>query len=303
MATVSEHIKTLPIALGQPVAAINGDFYDGRKYFEGRPRDLQIHRGELVSSPNGHACFWIDPAGNPHSTNVQSRLRVVWPDGTETPIGLNQERTPEGAVLYTPLVGDSTHSRGGLDLILEPVPTSTQPPLRVGQTLTALVQQIVPGGNTPIPHHALVLALGPKLAPTPPPIATNTPLRIILETDPDLTGVQTAIAGGPTLVENSKPAQWSGIQLRHPRSAVGWNKEFIFFVQVDGRLTNISVGMSISEFAAYLAKLGCENAMNLDGGGSSTLWFLGDIKNTPSEGRQRPAPNALVLVDQTRPSP
>src|ERR1041384_8060704 len=54
MATVSEQLKTLPREVGQPLAAINGDFYDKSEKYEGRPRDLQIFKGEVVSSPAGH---------------------------------------------------------------------------------------------------------------------------------------------------------------------------------------------------------------------------------------------------------
>ncbi len=45
-----------------------------------------------------------------------------------------------------------------------------------------------------------------------------------------------------------------------------------------------------------MAKLGCEEAMNLDGGGSATLWVLGSVRNSPSEGEERPGANALVLM-------
>lgn len=302
MAVVSDHVKTLPHSLGTPIAAINGDFYDNRRGFEGRPRDLQICRGELVSSPDGHAAFWIDPAGTPHITNVQSRLRVVWPDGTATPIGLNQQRAPDAAVLYTAAAGPSTHATRGIDLVLGRDANSPWLPLQVGRTYSARVTEVRTAANTPIPPDSMVLSLGPKLSPLAPTVASNTLIQLVIETFPDLTGAPTAIAGGPTLVQNGKAEQWSGIMLRHPRSAVAWNRDAIFLIQVDGRQSNISLGMSLSEFAAYLERLGCEQALNLDGGGSSTLWVLGNIMNNPSEGRERPAPNALVLVQKPNPA-
>ena len=58
----------------------------------------------------------------------------------------------------------------------------------------------------------------------------------------------------------------------------------------------LSVGMTFPELAAYMVKLGCQEAMNLDGGGSSTMWVSGNTMNSPSEGRERPAANALVVV-------
>src|SRR5262249_33688100 len=92
MGTVSEQLKTLPRARGRPMAAINGDFYDKSERYQGRPRDLQIYGGEVVSNPAGHTCFWVAPDGIPCMTNVYSRFRVIWPDGKSVPITLNQAR-------------------------------------------------------------------------------------------------------------------------------------------------------------------------------------------------------------------
>jgi len=66
-------------------------------------------------------------------------------------------------------------------------------------------------------------------------------------------------------------------------------------VEVDGRQT-FSVGMTLNELATYLLKLGCTDAMNLDGGGSATLWYVGKVCNRPSDGRERPVANALVVT-------
>jgi exopolysaccharide biosynthesis protein len=94
--------------------------------------------------------------------------------------------------------------------------------------------------------------------------------------------------------------KWSGLQFRHPRTAVGWNRDSILLVQADGRQNDLSVGMSFPELAQYMRKLGCDEAVNLDGGGSATCWVLGNVMNNPSEGRERPSPNALVVVEKKR---
>ncbi len=71
---------------------------------------------------------------------------------------------------------------------------------------------------------------------------------------------------------------------------------------MDGRQAGLSVGMTFPEFAHYLVQLGCENAMNLDGGGSATLWVYGQVMNSPSEGVERPGANAIVVY-QRPPAP
>jgi exopolysaccharide biosynthesis protein len=70
---------------------------------------------------------------------------------------------------------------------------------------------------------------------------------------------------------------------RHPRTAIGLkpNGHWLFVV-VDGRNPTFSVGMSIPELAAFLASLGCVEAINLDGGGSSTLIIQGEVINHPT---------------------
>ena len=304
MGTVSEQIKSLPSDYGQPLAAINGDFYEKSEKHEGRPRDLQIRFGEVVSSPAGHACFWMTPDGTPQMTNVASRFRVIWADGKTTPLGLNQVREDDAAVLYTSVFGASTRTTGGIDLILERATNAAWLPLRVGQVYTARVREVRSAGNASLGRDIMVLSLGPNLATRLPAARPGTVLRVATETWPDLTGVEVAIGGGPALLRDGKLMEWSGfIKLRHPRSALGWNKKHIFLVEVDGRQSNISIGMTFPELAGYMARLGCEQAMNFDGGGSATLWALGAVRNSPSEGDERPAPNALVLVKKPAPKP
>jgi len=300
MATVSEQLKVLPPDLGRPVAAVNGDFYDDKdvERYGGRPRDLQVYRGELVSSPRGYCCFWIDAAGNARMTNVQSHLRVIWPDGATTPLGLNEERRPRDAVLYTAVVGASTRTSGGLEIILERGTNSLWLPLRAGQLYSARVRDVRNDGDSRVSRDTMVLSFGPKLVEGLPKVEAGALLQVATDTTPDLTGVNTAIGGGPSLVRDGKAREWSGILLRHPRTAVGWNKDFFFLVEVDGRQAGVSVGMTLPELAAYMLKLGCDQAMNLDGGGSATLWAMGSVMNSPSEGRERPAANALVVVQK-----
>lgn len=303
MAIVSQQVKLLPADCGQPLAAINGDFYEKSEKYLGRARDLQIYFGEVISTPAGHTCFWMDADGTPHMTNVFSRFRVIWPDGKTTPIGLNQLREADTAVLYTSVTGSSTRTSGGSDLILEHSTNSPWLPLKIGQTYTAQVREVRSPGDAPITHETMVLSIGPTLVGRVPTLRAGATLQIVAETVPDLSGAEVAIGGGPTLVQDGKPMQWPGfIHMRHPRSALGWNNDYFFMVEVDGRQSNLSLGMTFPELASYLIKLGCSQAMNFDGGGSATLWTLGAVRNSPSEGDERPSANALVLLKK-KPAP
>jgi len=94
------------------------------------------------------------------------------------------------------------------------------------------------------------------------------------------------------------------VKTRAPRSAIGLTRDrHILLVTVDDdRKINspsdqrCSVGATLSELAGMMKELDCSQALNLDGGGSSTLWMGGEIKNTPSDGFARSIPNALLIV-------
>ena len=297
MSTVSEQIKSLPADRGLAVAAINGDYYEKSKDYPGCPRDLQICQGEVVSNPAGHNCFWIDAEGNPRMTNVCSRFRVVWPDGKGTPLGLNRQRTNNEAMLYTAVIGKSTRTTGGTEYVLERGGSGLWLPLRAGQSYGARVRAVHAAGNTTLDRDVMVLSLSPDLAASRPALQPGAAIKIITETVPDVAGADFAIGGGPTLVRDAKAAEWGNwVLIRHPHTAVGWNKSHFFLVVVDGRQIDLSLGMTFPELAQYMLKLGCDQAMNLDGGGSTTLWALGNVRNSPSEGQERPAPNALVVL-------
>jgi hypothetical protein len=299
LATLADQIKALPAELGQPVAAINGDFWRPSRRYEGDPMGLQILRGELVSAPAPErGCFWVDTNGHPNVSIVVSQLKVIWGDGRMTPLGLNQERADDEAVLFTSVVGLRTDTRGGRELVLERDGTNDWLPLQAGRAYSARVKEVLASGNTPVGSNAMVLSLGPELAARTPAVAAGAVLKIRADTAPTLRGVQTAIGGGPMLVRNGLVGSFKGLQTRHPRTAIGWNDNHIFLVEVDGRQRSLSVGMTFPELAEYMAKLGCKEALNFDGGASSTFWVHGQVMNSPSAGHERPMANALALVQK-----
>jgi hypothetical protein len=218
---------------------------------------------------------------------------------------LNEERSHDAAVLYTRAVGASTRTQNGVELVLEQGTNALWLPLRLGQHYLGRVREVRASGNSSLNATTMVLSLGPALAQRVPKLQRGEQVQIVTETVPDLTGVRVAIGGGPMLVRDGKAMHWGGIQVRHPRSALGWNRDHFFLVEVDGRQSQLSVGMTFSEFAEYLRKLGCEQSMNFDGGGSATLWVLGNVMNNPSEGQERPGANSLVVVRKhsVRPPP
>lgn len=110
-----------------------------------------------------------------------------------------------------------------------------------------------------------------------------------------------AVGGNPMLVAHSRviasevdqPGRFHGV---NPRTAVGvTSRGELLLVVADGR-TRASRGLTLRELAQFLDDRGAELAMNLDGGGSSTLVVRGEVRNRPSDGRERPVSSALVIL-------
>jgi hypothetical protein len=306
LSPLSAQVALCKPALGNPEAAINGDFYIREKAYAGAPRGLQIVEGEVLSAPSGGPTFWLDVLGEPHVTNLASKFQVTWPDGTTTPFKLNGERKPDGIELYSPAVGKSTHTTGGREFVLERQEQGPWLPLRIGRTFPARVREIRSAGNTPLAPDILVLSLGPAVMDKVQNVSTGAVLQVSTASLPALRGVRTAISGGPILVcdgkrqaikaSRSDSFETSSMIERHPRTAIGWNEKFFFLVEVDGRQRDLSVGMTLEELSRFLVKLGCEDLLNLDGGGSATLWCEGQVRNSPCDGYERPIANSLVVL-------
>jgi len=87
----------------------------------------------------------------------------------------------------------------------------------------------------------------------------------------DLGNVYNAVAGFDMLLENGKNT--GDNEMRHPRTAAGTSqdKRYLYLAVIDGRQDNYSVGATTEETAQWMLQLGAYDALNLDGGGSTTL--------------------------------
>ena len=216
------------------VAAINGDFFVIKPGpYQGDPRGLQIAQGELVSRPMGSS-FWVTPKGEFKIGPVESNLRVIWPDGKTTPIGLNETRPDNEATLYTPTLGlrpnelpkepPTTRTKGGKEFILE---CDNALPIQAGQKYLARVAGVHDGGSSPLQANKMILSIGPKLAI--PAAKVGDVLQLAVETKPNLEGVKTALGAGRVLVTGGKmPDLGPATQPRHPRSIIGWNDNYLY---------------------------------------------------------------------------
>ena len=122
----------------------------------------------------------------------------------------------------------------------------------------------------------------------PPPHVPGSPAKLEGESSP--WPVEDAVGAGPALVSdgevhvrtNEEVFFGSAIPNTHPRTAAGIRGDgTLLLVVVDGRQP-VSRGVDLEQLAALMADLGAEEALNLDGGGSSSLYVNGTLLNRPS---------------------
>ena len=124
-------------------------------------------------------------------------------------------------------------------------------------------------------------------------------------------GVWNTLSFGPALITNSVIAtDLSTVEIdtnfgnhsmqgEHPRTGVGIIAENHFvFVVVDGRSPGYSRGVSLTEFAQIFADLGATDAYNLDGGGSSTMVFMGRVVNNPLGRNKERGTSDILYIGQ-----
>ena len=104
---------------------------------------------------------------------------------------------------------------------------------------------------------------------------------------------------GPLLLLNSEVLQLPNMKFvnkRHPRTCLCETKESLVFITIDGRKKEAE-GMNLIEAQKFLLTIGCIDAINLDGGGSTTMWVQEKgIVNYPSDvSGERPISNALLI--------
>jgi len=121
--------------------------------------------------------------------------------------------------------------------------------------------------------------------------------------------MQTAVGGGPVLLQhgeisitNNQEIKFAGraIDDKHPRSAMGYTRDGnLIFMAVEGRFPGKAEGATLTQMAQLLKDIGCIEALNLDGGGSSCLLINGKETITPSDKTgQRPVPAVFIVKQQ-----
>ncbi len=254
----------------------------------------------------------------PHYRAAEQTVTI---NGVSQPFdGINIPRSSDTMILYTPQYDFNTLTdTNGVEVLVElgtPLLILTPPGV-----VTGVVRQVrINQGRTLIPFGHLVLsASGARasfLINQAQPGRTVTISQNLLLYDGlpgnlcstrDARTLDRAYAlaqGNFHFLKNGvvQPTTDAGMTARNPRTFIAHNATHVFFVVCDGRST-ASVGMTSDEMGAFcLTNLLATEGVNLDGGGSSTMWVNGQVRNTPSDGTERTVANGLMMVNVLPPT-
>lgn len=296
-------------------AAINGGFFRlDNSIFAGDSTGILMIDNYLISeSVNNRIALFIDNFNSNQTIvnfahiNIYTTFKIKGRDFRYS--GINRERNDNELIEFTPFFNRTTLTDDkGLEIIVRKGKIAA---IRDGKGNSLIPQdgfvisatgemreKLLPFlkiGRKVKSYKALTFAVGNKGFPNDDTDRTS----MAFSKSEDIVG------GVPQLVRNGKieitweqeKASKSFVETRHPRTAVAKLKDGKFLmVTVDGRSLE-SVGMNLQELAEFLLDIGAVDAMNLDGGGSTTMFLDGKIVNKPSdkEGERKVSDAILVF--------
>lgn len=299
------------------VIAVNGDWF----YWTGLVYGGQAHSG-WYSKPvycefGGNQFAWslgrVPYIGG--CTNASSSTFAVnFPATGQTlsAAGLNRARGADELVIYTPQFDSTTKtSAPGVEVAVEMAsPTLILPSPDAVSGVVREIRQNEAGVY--IPFDCIVLSATGTAATQ---LLANASVGAAVRLSQSVTSYEAncstpssynwrdtyaSIGGGHAVLQNGVVQDYSADPVmanRHPRTCVAYNSTYVFIIVCDGR-SAASRGMTGIELGNFCKNtLGATWALNLDGGGSSTMVVNGSVMNVPSDGSPRAVGNTLMMIN------
>jgi len=283
------------------IAAINGGYFRTTGTARGEPVGMLSIGGKLLSEPvKKRAALAVSDDGK---TLRLAIARVDFRAGLKAGgkvareiNGFNRPRENDELIVFTPEFHRTTLTG----------PDGAEITVSRGR-----VTAVIDGeGSREIPHDGLVISAGGKARDW---ALANLNRGVRVEIQTEIVATPTIgfkpdfiIGGGPQLlasgrfVAETEAANYSEslMRARHPRTAVGRREDGrLVLLTVDGRQPQKSMGMTIEELANLMLEFGCREAMNLDGGGSTTMVVNNKVVNNPSDqAGERAVSDALLVI-------
>lgn len=269
-------------AAHKALVAMNGGYFGGNG-----PIGALFAGGLPVTLPyyNRSMAAW-NGRGQMHFGGGEFRMRLSVNGGPFVPVLLNSKVDYGSTAILTPALGASEARAGNNGF--------------VARVHDGLVQEAVPAlqfSRDMRPDEWLIVSRDPKFT-------LQKGDRVTLETQwretPPI-DVASAVQAGPLLYAPGhqfwdEMLSLSILTLRHPRTLLGWDGKRMVWIVADGRSSWHSRGLFLNEAEQLGRRLGLTALLNLDGGGSSEMWWDGHVVNAVSDGRERRMPYGLMVL-------
>ena len=286
------------------VAGVNADFFGlagthsvhfGPAVRDGQVLALNAHTNHTY---NQFATFYLDANNNPFFRYMRATIRF-YNNGVQN-VFPNTYNTIGNAIDWPGVV--SRHAMYDTVALDERFPGLT----KIVVSGNTIIQVSAPGESVTIPEDGYAVLLPERMAYRSRYFNVGDTARLVLGNTLylDFANMNAAIGGGGLILAGGEIVSDDGTVPtgRHPRTAVGATRDgnTLILMTIDGR--NHSIGANRADMAALFLRYGAYNAMNLDGGGSSTMVTSTRgqnyaVVNTLSEGTQRRVVNALGVFD------
>lgn len=281
------------------IAAVNGDFY----HKGGIPTNLQIRNGQIITMPIARTVIAFNSSNKPMMNAVVFSGKILVGKNGYKIDGVNIPRS-NNLVLYNKYWGESTSTNSsGREVLVQKINQWI-----VNDTVKCVAKKIQIGiGNMIIPDTTFAVLSGEGTSNEfTKHLRVGDTIKIVNSITPAIPKIREAVGGfiqivnsGKDFVDQSylKENKPGHALLRHPRTAVGFSQDStkLFLISVDGRQSH-SVGMTLHELADVMLKLGIHYGLNLDGGGSTTMFVKDSVVNSPSDGKERAVSNGLLII-------
>lgn len=281
------------------VAGVNGDFftYNPIPY----PMGTFIEDGEIISSPIERAyalpTFYLDIFNNADITFFDRSMKITsLESGKSVNISIINKAADMNMVTLlnrnwgSKSFGSKYNNEANGEMVEMVVVDDVVKEIRIGQEAVA------------IPDNGYVICVrGERKEPLLENFKVGDRVKLELGTSPNLENIKFAIGGGSIILRDGQVTN-SNINTagNQPRTGIGITKDGkeLIIATLDGRDASY-IGVSQELFAAILKDLGAYNALNLDGGGSTTMAIrpldkqMAEVVNKPSEGTQRKVVNGI----------
>lgn len=284
------------------LAAINGGYFRTTGIVRGEPVGALTIGGKVLSEPvkNRAAVAFFDDGKQIRTAISHVTLKAELRVGGKAFFsisGFNRPRETDELVVFTPEFHRTTLTApDGAEFIVERNRVTAVKDGTGSQTIPP--QGFVISTTGAAREWALKNLRKGSLVEMKTEVKTDPPLRF----NPDFIlggGPQLIAAGKKVFAEEAQRYSDSLYRQRHPRTAIGWRADGkLILLTVDGR-QKLSLGMTMDELASLMLELGCVEAMNLDGGGSTAMVVKNKIVNSPSDAAgERAVSDALLIFSR-----